>query len=98
MKVEITIDGKRYPCRQTMGAMLRFKEETGRDVTEMGNGFSDMCVFLWCCIVSACKHDGIDFGMSLMDFADAVSPEDMETWSGSARSDGNGGDAEKKSL
>ena len=25
-KVEITINGKAYPCRQTMGAMLRFKQ------------------------------------------------------------------------
>ena len=47
-KIEITINGKAYPCRQTMGAMLRFKQETGKEVTELGNSFSDLCVFLWC--------------------------------------------------
>ena len=79
-KIEITINGKAYPCRQTMGAMLRFKQETGKEVTELDNSFSDLCVFLWCCIVSACKHDGIEFNLSLMDFADSVSPEEMTAW------------------
>ena len=31
-KIEIMINGKAYPCRQTMGAMLRFKQETGKSV------------------------------------------------------------------
>ena len=65
-KVEITINGKSYPCRQTMGAMLRFKRETGKEVTDMdGGSLTDVCTFLWCCIVSACKADGITFDMSL---------------------------------
>ena len=42
-KIEIMINGKAYPCRQTMGAMLRFKKETGKEVTELGNSRSDMC-------------------------------------------------------
>lgn len=80
-KVEITINGKSYPCRQTMGAMLRFKRETGKEVTDMdGGSLTDICTFLWCCIVSACKADGIPFDMSLMEFADAVSPDDMSQW------------------
>ena len=28
-RIEVTINGKAYPCRQTMGAMLRFKQEAG---------------------------------------------------------------------
>ena len=80
-KVEITINGKSYPCRQTMGAMLRFKRETGKEVTDMdGGSLTDICTFLWCCIVSACKADGIPFDMSLMEFADAVSPDDISQW------------------
>ena len=80
-KIEITVNGKHYPCRQTMGAMLRFKQETGREITEIEQGsFSDICTFLWCCVVSACKHDGIQFDLSLMDFADSINPDDMTAW------------------
>ena len=90
--VEITIDGKAYPCRQTMGAMLRFKRETGREVTEMEmSSFSDLCTFLWCCVVSACKADGVEFGMSLLDFADSISPDDMNGWAATLN---DGGEAE----
>mgnify|MGYP006873003041 FL=1 len=72
----ITINGNEYPCRITMGAMLRFKRETGRDVSEMGNGdVSDLLTLLWCCVASACAGDGVTFGMSLMDFADRIDPE-----------------------
>ena len=64
-----------------MGAMLRFKRETGREITEIEQGsFTDISTYLWCCIVSACKHDGIEFDMELMDFADSISPDDMEEW------------------
>lgn len=80
-KVEIIVNGKAFPCRPSMGAMLRFKRETGREITEIEQGsFSDICTYLWCCVVSACKHDGIDFGLSLMDFADSISPDDMAAW------------------
>lgn len=85
-KIEVTINGKAYPCRQTMGAMLRFKQETGKEVTDIDGGLSDMCTFLWCCVVSACKADGVEFGMSLLDFADSLTPEEMEDWSKSVSS------------
>lgn len=64
-----------------MGAMLRFKNETGREVTDIDGGFSDLCTYLWCCVVSACKKDNIPFDMPLMDFADNIEPEDMNAWS-----------------
>ena len=83
-KIEITINGKAYPCRQTMGAMLRFKQETGKEITATDGGLSDMCTYLWCCVwccvASACRVDGIPFDMPLLDFADSISPEDMKAW------------------
>lgn len=80
-KIEITINGEAYPCYQTMGAMLRFKQETGREVTDINvESFTDLVTYIWCCIVSACKRTGKQFDMSLMDFADAVTPEDMAEW------------------
>ena len=98
-KVEITVNGVAYPCRQTMGAMLRFKRETGKEVTEIRGDISDYCIYLWCCVCSASKHDGLDFDLSLMDFADSISPEDIQAWTATLNEGGAEAedDGEKKS-
>lgn len=101
--IEINVNGVAYPCRPTMGAMLRFKEQTGREITEINPGsFSDLCTYLWCCVVSASKREGKHFDLSLMDFADSIDPEDMNEWNKAVTeenkpTDGDGAD-EKKSL
>ena len=102
-KVEITIGKETFPCRPTMGAMLRFKQETGREVTEIDTtSFTDLCTYIWCCIVSASKADGKKFKLSLMDFADNISPDDMNEWAKSVQDDADTSDEatadEKKSL
>ncbi len=99
-KIEIVIEGKAYPCRQTMGAMLRFKKETGKEVTNITTDLSDMCAYLYCCTASACKHDGIKFDYSLMDFADSLTPDDINVWAQTISAVGESateGDGEKKS-
>lgn len=64
-----------------MGAMLRFKQETGREITEIDpTSLTDLCAYLWCCIVSAAKREGKQFNYSLMDFADSIDPGDMQKW------------------
>ena len=64
-----------------MGAMLRFKQETGKEVTEIDPGsFTDLCTYLWCCVKSASKAEGKDFHLSLIDFADNVTPDDATAW------------------
>lgn len=79
--IQINVNGVAYPCTPTMGAMLRFKKETGREITEIDpTSFSDLCTYLWCCVVSASKREGIKFDMPLMDFADSITPEDMTAW------------------
>ena len=94
-KVEITINGVAYPCRQTMGAMLRFKQETGKEATEIDPGsFSDICTYLWCCVKSASKADGIDFNLSLMDFADNVTPEEATEWAEANKEQSDGENTE----
>ena len=41
------IAGKDYPCRMTMGAMLRFKQQMGYEVTAMkGESFTDNLTLL----------------------------------------------------
>ena len=95
-KKEIAVNGTAFPCRQTMGAMLRFKRETGKEVTEIKGDVSDLCTYLWCCVASASKHDGIDFDLSLMDFADSIATEEVTAWANAINEGADDGGGEKK--
>lgn len=101
-RIEITINGMAYPCSPTMGAMLRFKQETGREITEINpTSFSDLCTYLWCCVVSAAKREDKPFDLSLMDFADSLTPEDITEWNAAITSEASKNEdteGEKKSL
>ena len=99
-KIEVTINGVTYPCRPTMGAMLRFKQETGKEITEITDkSFTDLCTYLYCCVASASAADKVDFSMSLLEFADALNPEDMQAWTAQMQPDANDNavEGEKKS-
>lgn len=99
-KVEVTINGVAYPCRPTMGAMLRFKKETGKEITELSDSLTELCAYLYCCVASACAADKVPFSMDLMEFADALSPEDLNAWAESVAANTNTENAageEKKS-
>ena len=75
--MKININGTEYPCQMTMGAVLRFKHETGKEVSEVGsNDLSDLVTLIWCCVVSACNAEGTQFEMDLAKFADSM---DLET-------------------
>lgn len=39
-----------------------------------------MCKYLYCCVASASAADGIDFNLDFMAFADAICPEDLNSW------------------
>lgn len=89
----INVNGKSYPCRITMGAMLRFRNETGRDTSQMkSDDVADLITFIWCCIASASSADNVEFGLSLMDFADLVEPSMLNDF----YKDMEASDAEKK--
>lgn len=80
-RIEITINGEAYPCSPTMGAMLRFKQETGKEITEIDpTSLTDLCTYLWSCTVSAAKREGKQFNYSLMDFADSINSDDLKKW------------------
>lgn len=80
-RIEITIDGEAFPCYQTAGAMLRFKDLTGKEVSEIkARDISDLVKFIWCCVVSACAREKVTFPLTLMEFADAVTPAQMMEW------------------
>lgn len=75
----ITIAKKQYPCRITMGAMLRFRRETGKEMSAIDRQeFTEILTFLFCCVASACAADGVEFPYSLEQFADRIPIEDVE--------------------
>lgn len=86
---KLSINGVSYPCRLTMGAMLRYHRETGKEVSELsGDDLSGMIVLIWCCLKSACNADKVNFDMSLDDFADAMDPECISAFYEEAMEDG----------
>ena len=78
--IEVIIGEKTYPCRITMGACRRFKQISGKEVTELSmDSLSEIAEFLYACTASACNADKVPFGLSVDDFCDALSAEDMES-------------------
>lgn len=81
-KSVMRINGVEYPSRMTMGAMMQFKELTGREVTELQGGDITLAVtLLYCCIVSACRVEGIPVPFhSPMEMADWMDADDFASW------------------
>lgn len=82
-----------------MGAMLRFKRETGKDVSEVHGEVSDMVTLLWCCMMSASAADGVEVAeelRALEGFADHIDAKDMNQFARSlsedAKKNGSGED------
>lgn len=94
----IIIKGKEYPCRITMGAMLRFKRETGHDISSLNSGdMVELITFLHCCVTSACRADKIEFTMDVEEMADHLTPDDLNAfYDGVAHSEDAVEDGEKK--
>ena len=75
---KIQIKGIEYPCRVTMGAMLRYKRESGEDISKLkDDNMEALVLLLWCCVKSACNADGVDFLYNVDEFADALSPQEL---------------------
>lgn len=77
--LKVIINGTEYPCRQTLGGMLRFKKETGKEVTAIKTDeLSDMAILLWCYTKSTCNAEKVEFPYSVEDFTDALSMEVLD--------------------
>ena len=84
----ITVKGQSDPCRVTMGAMVRYKRASGQDVSEIGTkDVSDLVLFMWCCVASACKADDVASDLSFEDFADALEPDALGVFLGTMQGD-----------
>lgn len=73
----VTINNEVYPIRLTMGAIVRFKQETGKELAE-AEGTADNATLIWCCIKSACNREKKEFGYSLMDFVDNIDADEID--------------------
>lgn len=82
----------------SMGAMLRYKNLTGKEISDVDmTALSELATVFYCCVASACKADGKEFQFSLEEFCDHITLEEMNAMSaifeGSEAHEG-----EKKSL
>lgn len=76
--------------RMTMGAMRRFKQETGMEVSEMTSEVSLMVVFLYCCVASACNADDVAFDLDIDKFADGLEMDKLTDFVETMQQDAEG--------
>ena len=75
-KTKIKVGDKEFPCRVTMGAMVRFKNESGKDVSKLEKtNISELVLFVYCCVKSACNADKVEFDYDFESFADLMEPD-----------------------
>ena len=103
--INIQVGDRTYPFRMTLGAMLRFKRATGREVADLDDSnVEEVAILLHACLASTCAADKIPFDLSVEEFCDMISVEDLDAMQAlltqpddaPAESGGAGGD-EKKS-
>jgi hypothetical protein len=75
----VKVKGKEYPIKPTMWALLQFKRDKGRDVSELKDtDLEDMLYYTWLCIKGACVQSNIVFDMSFEDYVTYVEGDPTE--------------------
>lgn len=97
-KSKITLTtGETFPFEFTMGAMLIFHKETGREATEADlTKFSDLMTTLWAGTVAASEVAGTPCNYSLQEFANRLTPEGLSAWQREAFADDKPSKKKKK--
>ncbi len=73
--------GESFPVEISLGAMLIFKEETGREATEADMGsLSDLIKLLWAGAAAASETVGIAMNYTPQQFANRLTPEELKKW------------------
>lgn len=91
-EIQININGTKYPCRLTMGALLAYKRKTGYDFgTEQPAGetpkvvdIENLLLLLGCCLESTCRADGrtLPEGFSADNLGDYINMDEAQNlWS-----------------
>ena len=77
--INIQVGDRTYPFRMTLGAMLRFKRATEKEVTDLDDhNIEEVATLLYACLASASAADKVPFNVSFDEFCDLVSVEDIE--------------------
>ena len=102
--INIQIGDRTYPFRMTLGAMLRFKRVTGKEVTEIDEtNTEEVAQLLYACIASSSAADKVPFDLTFEDFCDLATVQDITEMQAllsqpdSAGDAGEGDGEEKKS-
>lgn len=81
-RATIKVKGKEYPCYQTGGGLLRFRERRGKEASDIDLGdMRDLSEALFCFTKSACRREEVEFPYEdCQDFMDDVLMEDITAW------------------
>ena len=80
----VEIEGISYPAHNSLGAMLLFKKETGKEVNQI-DGLSDSIIWLWCCVKSASARTEHPLTMDCQEFADRCTMDVLDEWTNTQR-------------
>lgn len=82
---QLTIRGKQYPFRTTMGALLAFKREKGVELSQVAPGDIEANLyFVYLCFLSTCRADGTQIDIGFEEFCDYVDIDQLAELTGSA--------------
>ena len=77
--INIQVGDRTYPFRMTLGAMLRFKRATGKEVADLDDSnVEEVAILLHACLASTCAADKIPFDLGVEEFCDMISVEDLD--------------------
>lgn len=85
-KLVVEVEGIKYPAHSSLGAILLFKKETGKEVNEI-NCLTDSIIWLWCCVKSASAKTDNPLKMNCQEFADSCDMETLNLWTESQQSE-----------
>jgi hypothetical protein len=69
----IKIKNKEYPIRPTMWALITFKREKGKMLTDLTDGdLEDLMYYSYLCVKGACRQDDVDFTFTFEEYLEQV--------------------------
>lgn len=87
--------GEKFPVEMSLGAMLLFKHETGKEATEADMGsLSDLTILLWGGAAAASEVQGIPFLFTPQQFANRLTSEALSGWAQVLADDAAGSSAD----
>lgn len=90
-RITVVINDVEYPCYFTLGAALEFKQETGREASEVeASSLTDQGILLYCFCKAACRREKKEFPYTLTDFLDQITEDELAAWNTAQAAAGEG--------